>query len=250
MDSAHSCVNFRDIGGVPSEFGFVARGRLYRTAQLSGVDEHSAEHLARTLRIARYIDFRGESEIVRDGEPLSLLQRGVHWVRHPFELSDDAFSSLSRPAASDWQDLYLRAMRRIQPELAQAVRHIAEADGPVVFGCWVGKDRTGIVAALLLSLLGVKDDIIAQDFAKTTELLAPFKSQYTGLWQIEPEAAEAIFNSYTVASAETMLGFLAAVRSEFGSVQAALALDQATVDALRARYLVEHDDALDHPEPV
>jgi protein-tyrosine phosphatase len=249
MGSVHSCINFRDIGGVPSELGFVARGRLYRTAQLSGVDDDSAEHLARTLRIARYIDFRGQSEIERDGEPRLLLERGVHWVRNPFDLSDEIFSSVSRPAASDWQELYVRAVRRLRPELVQAIRHIAEADAPVVFGCWVGKDRTGVVAALLLSLLGVKDEVIAEDFAKTTELLAPFRAQYTVLWQLEPHAAEEIFNCYSVASAQTMLGFLAAVRSEFGSAQAALALDQATVDALRARYLVEQDDALE-PGPA
>jgi protein-tyrosine phosphatase len=238
-------MNFRDIGGGPSEFGFVARGRLFRTAQLSEVDEHSAEHLARTLGIVRYVDFRAEFEIARDGDPRPLLERGVHWVKNPFDLSDEIFSALRRPAASDWQDLYLRGVRRLRQELAQAIRHIAEADAPVVFGCWVGKDRTGMVAALLLSLLGVKDDVIAEDFAKTTALLAPFKNRFTVLWKLEPHAAEEIFNCYAVASPGTIVGFLAAVRSEFGSVQAALTLDQATVDALRARYLVEQDEALE-----
>lgn len=236
-------MNFRDIGGVPSDLGFVARGRLFRTAHLSEVDEQSAEHLVAALRIGRYIDFRADFEVTRDGEPRFLLARGVRWIRNPFDLSDAVFEALSRPAAGDWEQLYLRGLRRLRSELAQAVRHIAEADGPVVFGCWVGKDRTGVVAALVLSLLGVADEVIAEDFAKTTELLVPFKARFTVLWKLEPQAAEEIFACYSVARPETMLGFLRALRAEFGSVQAALGLDQATVDALRARYLVELEDA-------
>jgi len=238
-------MNFRDLGGVSGKLGHVARGRVFRTAQLSKVDESSAEHLARTLRIARYIDFRADFEIMRDGEPRPLLARGVHWVRNPFDLSDEIFSSLNRPAASDWQELYLRGLRRFRPEIAQAIRHIASADAPLVFGCWAGKDRTGMVAALLLSLLGVEDEVVAEDFAKTTELLAAFKGSFDILWKFEPQAAEEIFRCYSVASPGTMLGFLTAARAEFGSIQAALALDQSTVDTLRSRYLVDRDEA-DH----
>jgi protein-tyrosine phosphatase len=236
-------LNFRDLGGVAAAEGFVARGRLFRTAHLSEIDDASAHHLVETLRIGSYLDFRADFEVLRDGTPTPLLARGVQWLRHPFDIAHATFRSSRRPNSSDWSGLYGRAFRRLEPVFSDAIRLIAKADAPIVFGCWVGKDRTGMVAALVLSLLGVSDELISIDYGRTTHSLAPHKTRFELLWQNEPEAADAIFEAYGVAKPEVMVGFLRALRDDFGSIQSALGLTSAELDSLKSRYVVERDGA-------
>jgi len=180
-EALSSLMNFRDLGGAPVPGGTVAPCRLYRTGHLSQLSEEAAAHLAHTLGIRVYIDFRVDHDIVRDGEPKALLRREVVWARHPFDISDAEFQSVRIPFSSDWQQLYFRAVKRLQPEISGVVRAIAAQATPVMFGCWVGKDRTGIVAAFLLSLLGVDDAWIGQEFAKTNQLIQPFKTRFSFL---------------------------------------------------------------------
>jgi protein-tyrosine phosphatase len=230
-------MNFRDLGGVPVTGGVVVSGKVFRTAHLSEIDERSAEHIAKKLGIARYLDFRHDEEITRDGHPTVLLTRGVRWVRHPFEIGDDVFSDIRRPGAPEWEALYSRAFRRLVPTFAAAIHLIAEEDTPIVFGCWVGKDRTGIVASLFLSLLGADDAVITADYARTTAALASYRDRFAFLTNLEPDVAEALFASHATAHPEAMLGFLRAIRAEFGSVQEAMAVPDALVETLRSRYV-------------
>jgi protein-tyrosine phosphatase len=240
VSAGHRCLNFRDIGGVAGEHGVVVRGRLFRTAHLSGIDDDSAEHLTRTLGISRYIDFRGDDEVQRDGgAPHPLVERGVKWIRHPFDIADPVFLAVRRPDAAEWEALYVRALRRLQERFAGAIRLIAETNTPVVYGCWVGKDRTGMVTALLLSLLGVDDRTIAEDFARSTSSLAVARARFTFLQSYDPEEADAVFRSFTVAAPQSMLGFLRAIRQEFGSIREAIGVDQVTADTLLRHYV--HD---------
>lgn len=232
-----SLMNFRDLGGAPVPGGVVARGRLFRTGQLSEISHEAARHLAETLRIGTYIDFRADADIARDGEPASLSQLGVAWCRQPFELSDALFSVIRVPTARDWQELYFRGVERLRVELRAAIQAIATGSQPVVFGCWAGKDRTGIVAALVLSLLGVDEQWIGLDYARTQPALQPFKSRFAFIWRAEPAAERELWAAHSGTPAQTVIDFLQRVRAHFGTVERALDLPDALVDRLRERYL-------------
>ncbi len=233
--------NFRDLGGAPAGTDRVAHGRLFRTAHLSGISEVSAAHLHEALGVRVYLDFREPHDIPRDGEPEALLARGVRWQRHPFDISDPEFKAVATPRPADWRALYSRAFPRLRRELAQAVRLIALADEPVVFGCWAGKDRTGIVAALVLSLLGVEDEWIATDFAKTGPALLPSKERFAFLWRERPKDEAALVAAHLRTEPESVLGFLSDVRATFGSVQRALQLSDSELNVLWGRYLEKAD---------
>lgn len=230
-------LNFRDLGGAPATGGRIAAGRLFRTAHLSDITEDSAAHLQATLGVGVYLDFRLDHDIVRDGEPKALLARGVHWQRHPFDLSDAAFNAIAAPQPSDWRGMYRRGFQRLLPEVTGAIRFIAEANAPIVFGCWAGKDRTGIVAALLLSLLGVDDAWIAEDFAKTGPALLPGKARFSFLWKDRPHAEAELTHAHLRTEPETILGFLSDVRQQFGSPSQALDLPPSVARALAERYV-------------
>jgi protein tyrosine/serine phosphatase len=111
---------------------------------------------------------------------------------------------------------------------------------PLVFHCAAGKDRTGVVAAIVLSVLGVSDDDIATDYSLSRLGMPRFKE-----WVIAnyPEAADAMSDQpspFLAAPAEAMHLFLERVRSDFGSMQdyvADLGVTEETLDAVRANLL-------------
>ncbi|HSC86484.1 MAG TPA: tyrosine-protein phosphatase [Polyangiaceae bacterium] len=231
-------VNFRDVGGKRAAEGWIAAGRLFRTAHLSHLDEASAQRLGEELGIRQYIDFRADFEIERDGPPQQLLTRGVGWQRHPFDIADPTFRAVPLPAPADWSGMYSRALPRLRTEISSVIDALARAEGPVVFGCWAGKDRTGIVAALVLSLLGVDDVTIAEDYEATSAGLAVVRERFAFLWQERPSDADAIFTAFGEAPPEVVLAFLRDTRAAFGDVEQALTVAPDTVAELRARYLV------------
>jgi protein-tyrosine phosphatase len=91
---------------------------------------------------------------------------------------------------------------------------------PAVFHCSAGKDRTGVLSALILAFLGVPDAVIAEDYALSgpamNELLARLKGDYADAADVVEQFAPAILH----AAPETMVQFLGEVRAEHGSYAA------------------------------
>jgi protein-tyrosine phosphatase len=225
--------NFRDLGGIRTSSGPLAKGRLFRTAHLSYVNETLAAELARLHGIRTYVDFRTNAEVQRDGPPEPLLARGVGWERRPFDIADATFANVRVPEAADWSGLYTRAFARFRSHFSDIVRTVVESPKPLAFGCWAGKDRTGMVAALLLSLLGVSDHDIAEDYALTTAGLAAHEAEFAFLSPDDPELQKVLFRAYSEAPPGVMLSFLQALRDRFGSARAALDISEPTIAALR-----------------
>jgi protein-tyrosine phosphatase len=229
--------NFRDLGGIRASGGVVKAGRLFRTAHLSYLDAVLAAELAKTYRPRTYIDFRTDEEVARDGRPASLITLGVRWERIPFDLSDETFRRVGVPSPDDWSGLYARAFDRLRPVFTSVVESVLSAEGPVVFGCWAGKDRTGMVAALVLSLLGTDDGAIADDYARTTAGLAPLEDVFRFLARDKPELFPVYFRAYCEAPPTVIETFLAGVRSRFGSVQDALGVPDSLALRFRAAFI-------------
>ena len=136
---------------------------------------------------------------------------------------------------------YLRIVEQFGGSLALAFELLSTDDTlPAVFHCTAGKDRTGIVAALLLDLLGVPDDVIASDY-----LLTERAQERTTAWINANEPAYAAYIAQfpperRVVSAETILGLLDGVRSTYGSgatLLAALGVRPGQLDVLRSQLL-------------
>lgn len=150
--------NLRDVGGLRTGSGAtVARDRLLRSA-LPAVTDRAPEGI--TWPPALVLDLRSAPEI----EPV-----------HP--LADIAGSVVNVPVLSalrpekGWApslpDLYDRVLDEASHHLVDAVQHVANADGTTLVHCAAGKDRTGIVVALLLRLLDVGTTDILDDYMIT-----------------------------------------------------------------------------------
>ena len=127
--------------------------------------------------------------------------------------------------------------------IADALRAVIGArPGGVVFHCQAGKDRTGIVAALLLDLVGVDRDDIATDYVESQRRLWPLYEERLASETLDPEQ-DTWFKP--ICLPETIHGLLGHVDAKYGGTERYLAssgLTRADVTALRARLLVEEKD--------
>jgi protein-tyrosine phosphatase len=111
----------------------------------------------------------------------------------------------------------------------------------VLFHCTAGKDRTGIVAALLLGMAGVEAGLIVEDYALTADLIAPIVADITA-GAVARGADPASFQRLLASEPATMAATLAFIQAEFGSIAAyveRIGLDQVTFERLRNRLLGE-----------
>ncbi len=166
-------VNARDLGGLVNREGrTVRRGLLLRTANLSQATREDLRRLAGDYRLSLVIDLRTQTE--REERP-DRLPAGVRYLPDP--LFDEATGGITREEGQsvvfslpDMPALY-RTMVTAQPckdVLSRALREIlshAYETGAVLWHCTAGKDRCGVVSALVLAALGVDRAEIMRDYA-------------------------------------------------------------------------------------
>jgi len=116
-------------------------------------------------------------------------------------------------------DRYKVIIDRRQNALGTIFNAIAKADGPVLFHCFAGKDRTGLVAALMLSLAGVEPDAIGADYAETDAQLATRYAEW--LARAAPERIEEM-RAELRCPPDWMLSTLEHVEQKWGGVGAYL----------------------------
>lgn len=153
--------NVRDLGGYPGRDGRRVRtGMLFRSSSLHRLQDARAW---RDFGARCVVDLRYDRE--RDAFPLpDFIVDDTHAPLLPDHWRSDA-EAKKRPA-DEFLSLVFHDMLELGGDSVRAVLHaLARPDAyPAVFFCMAGKDRTGVLAAILLSLLGVSEDDIAADF--------------------------------------------------------------------------------------
>ena len=232
--------NVRDLGGLATLDGRTTRsGLLYRA---DGVQRLAGEDLekARGLGLKTVIDLRTQGEVERGGFfPVDLY--AVEWHHLPIiqrMWSDDDL--VATTGAVDFlRDRYIDMVAEGAASIAQIVELVA-AGTPTLFHCAAGKDRTGVVAAVLLGLLGVHAEEIAADYHATAGAMAAFVDWLTITY---PEALDSMTSQppeYLEAPMEAMVGFLTHVDERYGSMAGLaghLGVAPATVERLRSTLL-------------
>jgi protein-tyrosine phosphatase len=166
--SMEGCFNFRDLGGYPVPGGLTVRqGRVYRSDALHRLTERGMKTFA-TLGIATVIDLRAPAEVARRSWQPAPGWEG-RWLPVPLRpaVTDWAAYSATQLAAPDFTTMhYLETAEDGRAAIRTVIETLAETDRlPAVFHCAAGKDRTGVVAALILILLGVPAELVADDYA-------------------------------------------------------------------------------------
>jgi protein-tyrosine phosphatase len=209
-------LNFRDLGGHATPAGRVRAGQVYRSDSLSHCDASEVAHLVGDRGIRTVVDLRHGAEI--ESTPLTALaEAGVQVTHVP----------LVDPARPDWQPMeasatlsarYQYILEHAGVEFVVALQVIAEDERrPLVFQCTAGKDRTGLLAAILLALLGVGEDAIVADYERTADAIPEMMARWQARGGIvhDPESIK----PFLTAEAATIEGALRILRSEHGGVE-------------------------------
>ncbi len=159
--------NFRDLGGYPTTDGRLTRwGRLFRSDSLHELTPADLGVLA-GLGLRGVIDLRTETELERTGRG-PLADASLTFLHAPV-VRVEGGESVGAPSFDDEPGArYLWYLEEGRGTLAAAIEMVATPDHlPLVFHCTAGKDRTGVLAALVLELLGVEQEVIVADYLLT-----------------------------------------------------------------------------------
>jgi protein-tyrosine phosphatase len=237
--------NLRDLGGYETgEGGRVKRGMLYRSGTMSKLTDADERHLT-SLGIATVCDFRRSDE--RASEPTRWCEpAGVHYWAHDYTESSGVLGDVIRSVdatAADMRAAMIKTYRTIPIDHAPSYRVTFErllgGHVPLLFNCAVGKDRTGVFAALILHALGVPRATIVEDYL-LTNVHADISRLIAGR---EPPAYMAnrsldVFGPLMAADADYLAAMFDGFDSDFGGIDgylaAKLGVDQDAQMKLRA----------------
>lgn len=238
--------NFRDLGGYQSLIGkkHTRWGMLYRSGR---VDSLSAGALAELhhIGIKTIVDLRTEEERARHAPfndnsirvvHIPLLADNAREIIHAIQDGKIDGDTLNRVIEQRNRDI----IANYQAEFKQVFEVLLDRSNyPVVIHCTSGKGRTGIVSALVLSILGVDEDIVMDDYRLSNRYFNVTKASRYG-YELPPDLQEAITTIYSARNAflETAR---AEIEREYGSVGSYLkngvGLTEEEIKQLRATLL-------------
>lgn len=168
--------NIRDLGGYPTQDGRVTRWHtLIRSGGLDRITPAGQQRLI-DYGVKTVIDLRDDLEIHDYPDVFAHVDNAIGVGSVNLPLSRDGFASSS--TYTHLGELYVQYLSAFQDNIAKIVAAISAGEPAVLFHCAVGKDRTGLISALLLDLVGVPEQIIADDYAMTTQHIAPVVAQW------------------------------------------------------------------------
>jgi protein-tyrosine phosphatase len=236
-----SCCNFRDAGGYATRDGRTLRtGRLYRGDGPRALTDADGEIIG-GLGLATVIDLRTPAEAAAHR---SYTEYATGALEYRLELMDVLPTEAE---LGTWRDPATVA-RHYEELLVVGADAICEvlailtdpAAYPVLLHCTAGKDRTGVLIALVLSLLGVPDETIVEDYARSGPAMVELVESWLEAAPTERVRIERMAPAITAAHPETMEQLLRSIREVYGSVDGyvdSLGM-QSAVEYVRACLLV------------
>lgn len=232
------CQNARDLGGLPTFDGEVIRPlALVRSDNLDRLGEDGVRTV-RALRPGLVLDLRSSWEAARFPNPLA----DDACYRHVSLLETADETLRTRLNALETLEAYYDAMvDEFALLIGRALAAMADAPpGPIVVHCHAGKDRTGLIVALALSVAGVRRSAIAEDYAFSDACLAEHYA--AELAELHDEERRARLRSWQHSRPATILNVLDRLEREYGSVAAYLRRAGVTTEqssALKARLRID-----------
>jgi protein-tyrosine phosphatase len=239
-----ACLNVRDLGGYRTAGGSDTRwGAFVRADNLARLTPRGRQSLV-DYGVRTVIDLRFPEELKIDPPPFASeeARNGVITFYHlPFIGEVDEATRVAWNAATTTADSYFVTLGRSQANIAAVMTAIARASsGGVLFHCHAGKDRTGLVAAMLLALVGVPDETIGRDYWLTRTYLQPTFDQWLEELTTEDPIVRARQIEGFECRPETMLAVLDHLRQTYGGVEAYLSACGVTsedIETMRRRLM-------------
>ncbi|KAI0092184.1 protein-tyrosine phosphatase-like protein [Irpex rosettiformis] len=250
--SVPGVVNVRDLGSYSTTYpGMITKPKLlYRSGEISNITEEGKERL-KELGIGAVYDLRSDTEIAKYNTPCPVIE-GIEVIRTPVfkhedytpEMMAKRFELYASGKIEAFMELYSQILEHGGPAFGAILRYIRDhPESGCMFHCTAGKDRTGVVAALLLKLAGVDDDAIAEDYSLTRIGREPMRDQVMERLAKVPLFAadnEKALNMLT-SRKEVMSAFLKEFDNKYGGVECYLKthvhLSDEDIDTVRRNIL-------------
>lgn len=230
-------VNVRDLGGLPLADGGVVRpGRLLRSDSLSSLSTTDVASLLGERRLGLIIDLRAPGEVEVDGRGL-LAEEDVRFANLP--LRGAAETRLDLAAQGEDGDLalhYVGYLEHSAEAVVAAVRLLADHEAPTaVVHCAAGKDRTGVLVAIVLDAVGVPHEEIVADYTATAANMHLVAERLASSPSFQRRTGPPVPAWVFAADADTMHRFLSHLTEQGGAAAWLLAhgLTPAELAALR-----------------
>ena len=181
--------NMRDVGGLPTtDGGRIARRRLLRSDNLQDLTDRDIAHLVDDVGVTDVVDLRSDVELRIEG-PGPLQVRGLVSHHHHSLFRDDLYAVAAQDALvlpwskeargtvppkvkrddDHWASHYLGYLADRPDSVLAALEVVAGSAGATIVHCAAGKDRTGTVTGIALSVAGVSDEDVVADYVASAE---------------------------------------------------------------------------------
>ncbi len=237
-------LNVRDVGGTRLTGGRLIRNGVLIRSEVPD-DATAARALFHRINLRQVVDLRDGGEVSVRPSPFVGSEAVI--THAPIETSlvlatasdatADPMAAVQMETAADLGSLYLRFLDHATQSFVTVARVVADSDAATLVHCTLGKDRTGVAIALLLSLVGAHDDSIVEDYVRTAAAMSALRDR------LGRDATTSTFDWTTVppivleAPAAAMEVFLAGLADRGGSeaVLRASGLSVMETERLRSR---------------
>jgi len=237
-----ACYNVRDLGGYPTadgrETAYHAYVRADNLVRLTPIGQQAL----RDYGIHTIIDLRAPHELQSYPNPFAASTKeydGITFINLRFGDGAEATAVALVEAAPSAAAYYPLVLRHFRSGVARVISTIAAVeDGGVLFHCHAGKDRTGIVAALLLGVAGVPTETIVADYVLSAEALRPHDEELLAD-EPDPVLREQLLLKWS-AKPEAMQALLEHIDDDYGGIEKYLidsGVTEAEIMRLRSRLL-------------
>lgn len=203
--------NIRDLGGLPCVGGGqTRRGVFVRGDSPHALNHHQQQALC-TYGVNTVIDLRSPRECAAHPNPFA-QHATVRYAHVPLQAT--GLRAYDVRQIADISLYYLALLRSSPQQFAEIFRMLVAAPSSVYIHCRIGKDRTGMVAAMILDAVGVAHDTIIEDYTQTTANITPLIAAYQSErpFFIRRRWYEGLFD----AKAVYMQRFLAELQAQYG----------------------------------
>jgi protein-tyrosine phosphatase len=209
----------------------VTRSRVLVRSDHSGHLNALGREAVKAYGVTTVLDLRSDSETAKSPSPFA-GGTGAEYV-HRALVDDRNMNNIGD--SESMLDRYLFIVNTRPHAFREVFEAVAQAEGAVLFHCFAGKDRTGLVAAMLLALAGVSPEHIAADYGETDVQLARQYEVWIG--EAPPEKRDA-FRAELQCPPDRILAVLDHFEHRWGGVAGyleAAALTPENIDRLSAK---------------
>lgn len=183
MEVQRMLINFRPL--CANKLKSLSQARIFRTGDLLHVDEHDVEQLRTTYHISHYLDLRSHTEVKQKAINDKLVDSKIVYRHFPMQDEGHYLRKTKFPDGKDYFNYYAHLLENNKVSIKEFLIYVNEISSfAFMYGCYAGKDRTGVISILLMYLTGLfNDSDIVEDYILSGVMLRKDIGYFQSTWE-------------------------------------------------------------------